>query len=225
MSLLKELQHYIESIYGENSGVNLEEFVVGETRFTALDRQAGPESRELSDLARIFLRQQEGKLYMAIYFSRPVISLLERNDPRRGLSEHNIHPFIVFIEEVNHALHAAIKFLAGDREIKSEHFIRDLELLAKIDTYYILKCFLAYFNRSKQLENFDRLWLRYHLFERASFQYQNPKLSERYFETNRLGEKYIRYLDALPQQHRVDEMRRFRSLSYPVKARYISMLP
>lgn len=225
MSLLRELQQITERTYKKSSGVNLEEFIIGKRRFLTLSEICSQETRELSNLARIFFRVVGGRLYMAIYYSESMISVLEANDPRKGLSEKNIYPFVVFIEELNHAVHAAIKFISGEREIQHEEFIRDLELLAKIDTYQILKFFVAYFNQSKQLEKFDRLWLRHHLFERSDFSYHNPHLANRYFETNWLGEKYTRFLDGLSPKQRVDEIRQFRAMDYPMKKRYIQMLP
>lgn len=225
MSLLKEIQEITERTYQRVSGVNLEEFIIGKRRFLDLSEICPTERKELSDIARIFFRVVDGRLYLAIYYSKQMISTLEENDPRKGLTERNIYPFVVFIEELNHAIHAALKFLAGEQEIQNEAFIRDLELLAKIDTYQILKFFLAYFNKSKQLEYFDRLWLRYHLFERCDFSYSHPNLVMRYYETNRLGEKYTRYLDGLTSMHRLSEIRRFREMSYPLKKRYIQMLP
>lgn len=225
MSLLRELQQITERTYRQVTGINLEEFIIGYQRFQALSKLCAAETHELSDVARVFFRILDDKLYMAIYFSNEVISALERHDPRRGLSEQNIEPFMVFVEEVNHGVHAALKFSAGDTEIRREEFIRDLELLAKIDTYQVLKFFLAYFNASRQLEQFDRLWLRFHLFERQDFSYRSRTLAERYREVNYLGEKFTRFLDSLTPESRLGEMRRLRRLPYPAKTRYIQMLP
>ncbi|MFQ5824187.1 MAG: hypothetical protein ACE5JB_09050 [bacterium] len=225
MSLLREIQQITEHTYKKFSGINLEQFIIGKRRFLDLAQICSEEIRELSQLARIFFRVVEGRLYMAIYYSDAMISILEKNDPRKGLSDKNIYPFVVFIEELNHAIHAALKFLSGEKDIQNEEFIRDLELLAKIDSYQILKFFVAYFNQSKQLEKFDRLWLRHHLFERSDFSYHNLNLANRYFETNWLGEKYTRFLDGLSPKYRVNEIRQFRALGYSMKKRYIQMLP
>ncbi|MFQ5603271.1 MAG: hypothetical protein ACE5HS_08375 [bacterium] len=225
MSLLKELQLITERTYQMNSGINLEKFVIGRKRFRELNRFCGAETLELSDSARVFFRAANGKLFLAIYYSNEIISVLEKFDPRQGLHEKNIQAFVVFIEEINHSIHAALKFISGETEVQTEEFLRDLELLAKIDTYLILKFFLAYFNPSKQLENFDRVWLRFHLFERQNFDYESRRLAERYYQTNHLSEKYVRFLDSLPPKHRVHEIRRFRDLPYANKARYIQMLP
>ncbi|MCG8606170.1 hypothetical protein MJD09_14435 [bacterium] len=225
MSLLKELQQVTERTYKQHSGINLEKFVIGKERFRDLSVQTGEQTQELSEIARVFFRINQGRLFLALYFSEWLITALEKNDPRKGLTERNILAFMVFIEEVNHGVHTALKFLSGDHAIEREDFIRDLELLAKIDTYQVLKFFMAYFNASRQLERYDRLWLRHHLFERGNFVYRNPVLSHRYQETNWLGEKYTRFLDNISKDHRISEIRRFREMSYPIKASYIRMLP
>ncbi|MFQ5675698.1 MAG: hypothetical protein ACE5G1_07370 [bacterium] len=225
MSLLRELQQLTERTYQQTSGINLEKFIIGRRRFKDLSKISPPESLQLSDAARVFFRVLEGRLHLAVYFSEFIIANLEKNDPRRGLHEGNIYPFMVFIEEINHGVHAALKYLSGEKDIQREDFIRDLELLAKIDTYQILKFFLAYFNASKKLENFDRLWLRHHLFERVAFSYDSPRLKARYRETNFLGQKYVRFLDGISPHYRVNEIRRFREMNYAMKVHYIRLLP
>jgi len=225
MSLLRELQQITERTYGQLLGINLEEFIIGRRRFRYLSKAASSPTHELSNAARVFFRILNDNLYLAIYFSNAIISALERHDPRRGLNEENITPFIIFFEEINHGVHIALKFSAGETKIQKEEFVRDLELIAKIDTYQILKFFLSYFNPSKQLEQLDRLWLRHHLFERQDVSYRNPQLGNRYCEVNILGEKYSRFLDGISSKERLEEIRRFREMSYIRKVRYVSMLP
>ncbi len=225
MTLLRELQQLLERTYEESTGVNLEEFVIGTRRFRDLSAMAQPGVQELSQAARFFMRKAQDRLLLAIYYSDWLIDALEQNDPRRGITETNVYPFLVFIEELNHAVHAALKFIEGHRDISDEAFLRDLELQGKIDTYLVLTFFVAYFNRSRRLEGFDRLWLRHHLFERESFDYSTPALQQRYFEANVLGEKFTRFLDTLPPSNRIEELRRFRQLDYSMKAIYIRMLP
>lgn len=225
MSLLKELQSITERTYQHGSGINLENFIIGHRRYRDLSSQAAPEARQLSSIARTFFRVMGNRLYLAIYYSKPMIAALEKHDPRRGLNEKNIYPFIVFIEELDHAIHGALKFRSGERNVRREDFVRDLELLAKIDIYFTLKFFMAYFNKSRQLEDWDRLWLRHHLFERWEFTYPDATLRHRYSEISRLGEKYTRFLDGLQPEHRLQEIRRFRTLDYAAKRQYVRMLP
>jgi hypothetical protein len=204
--------------------VNFEEFLISRKRFHHLS-QLDQHVRELPALARVFFRVVRGRLYVGIYYSAELIAALESNDPRAGLSEKNIAAFRVFIEEVNHAVHGALKFMEGQTNIFGENFVRDLELQAKIDTYFLLKYFLAYCNSSRQLEQMDRLWLRHHLFERDDASYASPKLASIYSEATALGEKYIRFVDGLPPDERLEEIRRFRCLPYELKKRYVTLLP
>jgi len=225
MSLLRQLQTITERTYQRASGVNLERFVIGPHRYRFLSDRSDTSTAQLSDMARTFLRVADDRLYLAIYYSDRMIEVLEQYDPRRGLHQKNIYAFTVFIEELNHAIHAALKFLAGQRNIYAETFLRDLELLAKVDCYHTLKYFMAYFNPSQQLEEWDRLWLRHHLFEGWEYDYASERLSTRYSETNHLGKKYTRFLDSLKPDSRVAEIRRFREMPYPRKREYIRFLP
>jgi hypothetical protein len=223
MSLLAEIQALTERTYSP-TGVNFEEFLISRERFhylSQLDRRA----HELSDLARVFFRVARGRLHVGIYYSSELIAALETHDPRTGLSEKNITAFRVFVEEINHAVHGALKFMEGHTNIYGENFVRDLELQAKIDTYLLLKYFVAYFNVSRQLEQMDRLWLRYHLFECEDTDYASPDLASRYNEALQFGEKYTRFIDHLHPRERLEEVRRFRCLPYEMKKRYISFLP
>src|SRR5206468_3684569 len=90
---------------------------------------------QISDLGRTFLRVADGKLRVGIYYQPRVIEALERENPQFGLTDSNVLPFMVFLEEVDHAVHASLKYLEGHRDIFSESFVRDLELQAKVDTY------------------------------------------------------------------------------------------
>lgn len=225
MSLLRQLQLLTERTYGRWTGVNFEEFLIGRRRFRDLSLLAAPYCRELSDAGRVFLRLRRGRLLLAIYYDDAMIDVLEKNDPRAGLSERNIEEFIVFVEELNHAIHSSIRFLEGERAIAGEEFIRRIELLARIDTYLTCAFFLAAFNRSRRLEGFDRLWLRHHLFERERFDYPEPLLRERYAEVNSLGGKFVRFLEGLRPEDQVAEMRRLRLCDYSRQRWYIFLLP
>ncbi|MDQ3624902.1 MAG: hypothetical protein M3463_20885, partial [Verrucomicrobiota bacterium] len=115
-TLFSEIQGLFERTYAQ-VGINLEECLIDRQRCGQLSRLAGASARELSELARTFLRRVDDRLYVGIYFSRWMIEQLEQQDPRRGLSDTNIQHLIAFVEEINHALHAALSFKRGVREI------------------------------------------------------------------------------------------------------------
>ena len=223
-TLFGQIQRLFERTYAQVE-INLEDCLIDRHRCAQLSILAGASARELSELARTFLRRADDQLYVGIYYSRWLIEQLERHDPRAGLSDQNIRSLIIFVEEINHALHAALQFKSGRREISSEDFARNLELQAKIDNYLVLLLFVAFFRKTQRVSRTDRRWLRFHLF--AS---QNPgafhcaNLRGRYLETTELASSYTKYLDTLNGMRRLDEIRRFRSLDYGAKKNRILAL-
>lgn len=225
-TLFSQIQKLLERTYAQ-VGINLEDCLIDQQRCQKLSALAGASARELSEVARTFLRHAGDELYVGIYFSRWLIQQLERHDPRAGLHDGNIRSLIAFVEEINHALHAALQFQAGERALGSEDFVRDLELQAQIDTYLVLLLFVAFFRKTQRVSRTDRRWLRFHLFARQrpdAFQDQN--LRGRYLETGELAVSYTRYLDTLDGLRRLDEIRAFRSLDYPSKKeRILALMP
>src|SRR6187397_523404 len=162
-TLFSDIQRLFERTYA-TVGINLEECLIDRQRCGQLSRLAGASARELSELARTFLRTANDQLYIGIYYSQWLIEQLERNDPRRSLNDTNIRQLIAFVEEINHALHAALHFKRGVREIRSEDFARNLELQARVDTYLVLLLFVGFFRKTQKVSRTDRRWLRFHLF-------------------------------------------------------------
>jgi hypothetical protein len=223
-TLFSQIQRLFERTYAA-VGINLEDCLIDGQRSAQLSILAGASARELSELARTFLRCADNKLYVGIYYSRWLIEQLERHDPRAGLSDRNIRSLIVFVEELNHALHAALQFKNGQREIGSEDFARNLELQAQVDTYLVLLLFVAFFRKTQRVTRTDRRWLRFHLFVRQCPQaFRSENLRGRYLETAELASSYTRYLDTLNGMRRLDEIRRFRSLDYTAKRKHILAL-
>src|SRR5205807_6629082 len=164
-TLFSQIQRLFERTYAQ-VGINLEDCLIDQGRCVQLSRLAGANARELSGFARTFLRRADDQLYVGIYYSRWLIEQLELHDPRAGLGDRNIRSLIVFVEELNHALHAALQFKNGTRQIASEDFARNLELQAQVDTYLVLLLFVAFFRKSQRISQADRRWLRFHLFAR-----------------------------------------------------------
>ena len=116
-TLFSQIQRLFERTYAQ-VGINLEDCLIDRQRCGQLTRLAGASARELSELARTFIRTAGDQLYVGIYYSRWLIDQLERHDPRDGLSDRNIRSLIMFVEEINHALHAALQFKNGQRAIE-----------------------------------------------------------------------------------------------------------
>ena len=223
-TLFSQIQRLFERTYAQ-VGINLEDCLIDRQRCAQLSILAGKSARELSELARTFLRRADDRLYVGIYYSRWLIEQLERHDPRAGLSDHNIRSLIMFVEEINHALHAALQFKSGAREIGSEDFARNLELQAQVDAYLVLLLFVAFFRKTQRVSRTDRRWLRFHLFARnCPHAFDNDNLRGRYLETTELASSYTQYLDTLNGMRRLEEIRAFRSLDYGTKKQRILAL-
>ncbi|MDR3403854.1 MAG: hypothetical protein P4L99_15265 [Chthoniobacter sp.] len=223
-TLFSEIQKLFERTYVQ-VGINLEDCLIDRSRCGQLSRAAGASARELSELARTFLRKSHDRLHIGIYYSRWLIEQLEKHDPRKGVTDENIRCLIAFVEEINHALHAAIQFQRGVREITSEDFARNLELQAQVDTYLVLLLFVAFFRKTQKVSRADRRWLRFHLFSRHTpHAYADANLRGRYLETTELAEQYTLFLDALNGARRVDEIRLFHALDYQAKKQHILAL-
>jgi hypothetical protein len=223
-TLFSQIQKLFERTYAQ-VGINLEDCLIDRQRCRQLSRLAGASAVELSELARTFLRTANGQLYVGIYYSRWLIEQLEEHDPRAGLTNRNIRSLIMFVEEINHALHAALQFQSGERGIAAEEFARNLELQARVDTYLVLLLFVAFFRKTQRVSRTDRRWLRFHLFEAQNpGAFQSPNLRGRYLETGELAATYTRYLDSLNGLRRVEEIRTFRALDYAAKKERILAL-
>ena len=149
-TLFSQIQRLLERTYAQ-VGINLEDCIIDRARSVQLSKLAGASARELNEMARTFLRHAGDQLYVGIYYSRWLIDQLERHDPRSGLSDSNIRSLIIFVEELNHALHAALQFKNGQRRIAAEEFARNLELQAQVDTYLVLLLFVAFFRKTQRV--------------------------------------------------------------------------
>jgi len=224
-TLFSQIQALFERTY-TSVGVNLEDCLVDSRRSRQLAALAGAQCAELADYARTFLRAADGQLRIGIYFSEWLIAKLEEHDPRAGLTDNNIQELIAFVEEINHALHAALAFQRGEIPNRSEDYCRNLELQARVDTYLVLVLFMAFFRKPKPINRQDRKWLQFHLFESISpSSYSDDSLRGRYMETTYLAASYTRYLESLATSRRVDEIRCFHALSYKEKRTRILSLP
>jgi hypothetical protein len=223
VTLLREIQILLERTYGK-TGVNLEHFLLDNHRNRQLADMVDPSLLQAGGLGRVFLRVTDGKLRLGIHFAKDVIESLERSNPQHGLNEQNIFPFMVLLEEIDHAVHASLKFREGTRDVMNEEFVCDLEVQAKVDTYLILQYFCSFFNPGNTLTNADRRWLRACVFDSQIVSHREAHLRRRYLETNRLARRYTRHLDTLTARRRTGEIRRFRQLSYRAKQAHVVKL-
>ena len=102
-TLFSQIQRLFERTYAQ-VGINLEDCLIDRSRCRQLSILAGRSARELSELARTFLRTSNDQLYVGIYYSRWLIEQLEQHDPRAGVGDRNIRSLIMFVEELNHVI-------------------------------------------------------------------------------------------------------------------------
>jgi hypothetical protein len=221
-SLLGQCQRLLENTYGQPAGVELADFVVGRGRFLTLRERAGEAAEsECWNGARFFYYVTGGDLRMAIFYSDELISRLEAVDPRRALGDENVLEFVVFLEELSHALHTTLTFRSDRRRILRRSFPAELEVQGKIDVFLALVFFLLRLEGGRRLTPAAREWIVANVFDRWADGYRSPELARRYQLAARLGRRAIAYLDTVPRDRRLDEVRRLRVLSLRGKARLL----
>jgi hypothetical protein len=221
MTLLREIQTLLERTYAPVS-INLESCVIGEGRCAVLNRLAGESAAHLAPGGRTFLRQAGDSLYVAIFYSRPIIAELEANDPRQALNERNVPALITFIEEIAHGVQAALLFHEGEREIGSEAYARNLETQARIDTYLVLSKFAHIVCGEGKIPRSVGAWLRRQLFDNSHRRFATPRLRDRYGSAQRCALGFLRHLRRVPMPLRHEILREFRALSWPGKLAFVN---
>jgi hypothetical protein len=215
VALLGDLQRVLENTYGRRTGVNLERCLVGPARCAELVTRSGRHA-EMSDWARFFYYVDRGNLRLALFYRPDMIGALEALDPRRSLGESNVLPFLVFAEELSHAVHTTFAFREGGvRRVQDAAFLEELELLARIDAYLVLRHFVV--GLSGRFTPEDRSWSRHHAVARWDVPYEDAAIGGRYRRAARGAARFLDALEALPPRRQIPELRRFRSLSWPAK--------
>jgi hypothetical protein len=222
MTLLREIQTLLERTYAPVE-INLEACVIGESRCAVLNRLAGESAAHLAPSGRTFLRHAGDSLYVAIFYSRPVIAELEENDPRQALNERNISALITFVEEIAHGVQAALLFLEGEREIGSESFARNLEAQARVDTYLVLSKFVHLLCGKGKIPPSAGRWLRRQVFDSSHRRFATRNLRERYGSAQKCALAFLRRLRRVPLDSRRDTLRHFRALNWPAKLAFVGL--
>ena len=184
---------------------------------------AGENSAHLAPGGRTFLRQAGDSLYVAIFYSRPVIAELEENDPRQALNERNISALITFIEEIAHGVQAALLFHEGERAIDSEAYARNLETQARIDTYLVLSKF-AHMFCGEPIPRPVGAWLRRQLFDGSHRRFATARMRARYGAAQKCALGFLKHLRRVPLARRHETLREFRALSWRGKLEFVGQI-
>lgn len=217
MTLLEEVQGVMERTYAP-VGVDLSACIVGARRSTDLLMAAGWPLEDRPSDACTFLRREEDSLYLAIFYSDRLIAALEAENPRQSISHRNIGYLISFLEEITHAVHAALAFAAGFREVESESFACALEAQAKVDTYWLVRRFCCCLI-GRDPERWVNDWIMQRLFDDERFTYVRPELTRRYRLAHRIARGFVERTASMPTGERVAAIRAFRVASLLGKAR------
>jgi hypothetical protein len=159
---------------------------------------------------------EDANLRLALFYAEEMIATLESRDPRRGLCESNVLPLLVFTEEASHALHTTYAFgEGGPARVSSAEFLAELELMARIDAYLLLRHFVRALAR--RVEPGDLAWVRHQALTRWDVPYDDPEMAERYRGAARLATAFVDRLEAVPPRRRLAELRSFRALPMQAK--------
>ena len=216
MAFLSDVQRLFERTYGREAGVDLEECVVGPRRCAELASRSEADHPEMSDWARFFYYVEDANLRLALFYADEMIETLEARDPRRGLSESNVLPLLVFTEEASHALHTTFAFGdGGPSRVAGDEFLAELELMARIDAYLLLRHLVRALARPFGAS--DLAWVRHQALTRWDVPYDDPDLAARYRGAARLATAFVDRLESAPPRRRLAELRSFRALPMPQK--------
>ncbi|HYO46757.1 MAG TPA: hypothetical protein VEY33_08730 [Gemmatimonadota bacterium] len=211
MAFLRDVQRLFERTYDREAGVDLEACVVGPRRCAELASRSDADHPEMSGWARFFYYVEDANLRLALFYADEMIEALETRDPRRGLSESNVLPLLVFTEEASHALHTTFAFGdGGPSRVAGIEFLAELELMARIDAYLLLRHFVRALARP--FCGSDLVWVRQQALTRWDVPYDDPDLAERYRGAARLATAFVDRLEAAPPGRRLAQLRSFRAL-------------
>lgn len=169
-------------------------------------------------LARVLVRPTDaGALRLAIYYPDSLIAALEARNPAVALCDGNIDAFAAFVEEIDHFLMIADRFLRG-RELS----LFELELHAFVTKHYLARHFLK--RQQGGLDEGDEAWLAYHLFHKMEFTEADAEVRARYHDARRLAWRYLRELGRLTPRQRLWELRSWSDASAQAKVARIGSL-
>lgn len=204
--LLLMVRGLIERTYDMTPGLDdLAHYLIGDRRFhdqfnasliqqivEAVDGQG----------ARTIVQETASGVRLCVYYPDELIDSLELHPPQFGLHEQNVDAFATLVEELDHLL-----LLAERVQQKRPLSLFELELHANVTKYLVLSRFLA--GKSARLDESDRYWLAYHLFEKIRFCDNDPAVRSRYEDAARWAVRFLRVLPALAVGSRLNSLRHF----------------
>lgn len=123
MKTLSRVQRGIESLYRVETGVEVEDFVVGSHVRDELVRERKPREQ-------LLVVEYAGEMNLALYIEETVLANLHANDPGHRLDDRNLGDFLLAVEGVSHFIYA-VCCAKADRPVTQI----ELELQAEVDKY------------------------------------------------------------------------------------------
>lgn len=120
---LGRVQRGLEALYRVDTGVEVEDFVVGRELRDALVSARRPREQ-------LLVCEADGEMAVALFIDPGVLANLTSHDPARRLGDHNLGDFLLAIEGVSHFVYA-ICCARAERPVSQ----LELELQAEIDKY------------------------------------------------------------------------------------------
>ncbi len=226
MSLLAATQGLIARTYDSTAVIpDAAPFVLGDEGYRRLagrhrmverlDAPAGePAPAEPATGPRVLVRRLDAVTAVAIYLPDALVARLEARPPTRILDEANVDDFAAFVEEVDHFVALSQRLARG----RALHLL-ELELRANVSKSLVLSHFLGRLAGRPVLRDRERVWLRYHLFEKPRYCDADPGVRRRYEDARRLVVRFLDRLEGLPAARRIRELRRWDALPGPDKVR------
>lgn len=123
MQTLGRVQRGLESLYRVQTGVEIEDFVIGHQARDELAPVRRPKEQ-------LLVCEDDGEMSLALFVDPSVLANLATNDPGRRLGDHNLGDFLYAIEGVSHFIYA-VCCAKADRPVTQ----LELELQAEVDKY------------------------------------------------------------------------------------------
>jgi hypothetical protein len=215
-SLVETLQGLLERTYRMRTGLSdVGRFFVGDIGYRQFYGFGQTHVAGDGAGSKTLVRETTEGVRASVYLPDTLIDRLERHPPQYGLGQENVDAFATLVEELDHLL-----LIAERARTQRPVSLLELELHANVSKHLVLSRFLA--GGSRRLSERRRLWLRHHLFEKASYCDRDPDVRERYRQAARWAVKLI---DALPGRSvagRLGLLRRFHREDTSGKMRLIN---
>lgn len=220
-SLLERVQGLLERTYGMRTGVlDVGRFVIGDVGFRSIYGGAtlvAKSSRPEAGGARTLVRESDEGVRACIYLPDALVRCLEEHPPQAGVGDANVDAFAALVEELDHLLCIAERTAEG----RPLSFF-ELELHANVSKYLVLARYIS--GDGRPLGPRNRLWIRYHLFEKGRFCEEDPSVNLRYRDATRWAVHLLRGVEGMSLAERIAILRRFHAAPASGKLELIGRL-